>query len=300
MIRLFFLGLLGISLPVCADALQSSRHAMLPNDFTITWVFADTPPFHIERPAFPNQLGICDGVMEEVIKATPHITHKKRLLPHLRIQQLMDAGKPVCYPCMIHRSQATERAQYAKPHVVYPPFKVIVHKDNAKKITESFGSPIDIQSLLNSREWVMSRQASRKFGSVLQPILESSLANEKSLMVYTSADANISAMKMIELGRADYGIEYPSNLPYLQSSGLENLTALDIALKNETFKLGAIGCSAKGGKYTETALGIINQALDEQVLNSPDYSKHLDYWFSETMPNYFELYEEHVLNNQLH
>ncbi|NVK25256.1 MAG: hypothetical protein HWE10_10045 [Gammaproteobacteria bacterium] len=102
-------------------------------------------------------------------------------------------------------------------------------------------------------------------------------------------------MKMIDMKRADYGIEYPSHLPYFKTKGITELVALDIELKNDDFKLGAIGCSASAGEFTDNALFIINKALKDSILQSSSYSEHLNYWFHNSTPNYQQQYQERVV-----
>ncbi|NVK25257.1 MAG: hypothetical protein HWE10_10050 [Gammaproteobacteria bacterium] len=145
-----------------SQASEPEQTLNTPKDFTITWLYSDTGPFHIKESNKNGVTGICDGIITEIIKAIPHINHIKRLLPIARIQQLMDEGEPVCYPCMIHRKQATSRARYANPNALYPPFKVIVHKENAEAFIKDFGNPINFDALVNDEKWLMVRQIGRK------------------------------------------------------------------------------------------------------------------------------------------
>lgn len=274
--------------------------AIATEKFKITWVKSDSPPFNIASGDELVGKGICDGVMDEIIAAAPHIDFDIYLMPQTRFSKLMDSGAKVCYACMIHREKATSRATYSIPNIIYPPYVIATTPAMAEKIKEKFGEPVDLALLANDESFRLGRDSERRFDSNIQALLEESKAYKYSVVLFNETGAMTALMRMMEMGRLDYLIDYPSNFTYLNATLNIPLTTIAIKQNEGKFVKGAIGCATSApDNFAQEALERINNVLKNKVLKSPSYLAHLNFWMSGSFSDYLAVYEEVVVNSQL-
>lgn len=284
----FVLFLLVILLPW-----QSAAQGKL----AITWATNDAAPFYILSGPLKHR-GICDLILMEAITRLPSVDHKVLELPHSRIGKLMDAGENVCFPCMIHRNESTDRAHYSNPTAVYPPHALIVREAQRAQIIKQFGNPISLKTILESDKYLFGRHAGRRFGKILDPIFDAS--NKTDDIVNSNAQfSTISVLKLIELNRADYTIDYP---PILKSYNLTeggNLSLIPIKENFEFPVVGAVGCSAQApNRFAKQAISKIHSVLPD-ILSSQEYQAGLQFWFEDIGPQYSRWYNELVVNHAI-
>lgn len=279
---------------LCLYSFNNAVNAADP--FKIIWLKSDTPPFSILEPGPMFNQGTCDGLLKALIKAMPDIKHEEQVLPQSRIGKLMDEGAPVCYPCMFFREQATSRATYSIPAYIYPPFVVVTSSANAQKIRKKYGEPVDINALMQDELFQYGRMPARKFGAILDPIINSSGAYENSVVTFIS-NSPIAALYDLALkSRIDYFIEYPVSITHLHKQGYQGLSTINIKQLDNFLTKGAVGCSSTASHaFAETALSKINTALRETVLQSPSYQAFYNQWMSPSIPNYQQLFIEEIL-----
>ncbi|WP_199609665.1 hypothetical protein [Flocculibacter collagenilyticus] len=301
----FYLVLIALTQPTYAQAItqtspqentQANKQANT-NSLKITWMISDSPPFHITQPKPPFSHGICDLLVEKLIAASPYLKHKRVVLPQNRIHKKLASGEPVCFPCMIHRKKATAVADYSIPTTLYPAFSVIVAKDRLAAFTQRYGASISIAKLLNDRRFTLGRSSARRYGPILQPILDDSWAYNHGVVTYSFEKSTLTTLNLLSKRRADYVIDYPTSHKYHEAEFNYKMQVLPIKELENTYTLGAVGCSTTApNNFANDALANINQALEEHVLNDPEYIMHLNFWMSDYIKNYTQQYIEKVVN----
>lgn len=227
--------------------------------------------------------------------ALPDIQHEILPLPYSRISKLLEAGEKVCFPCMIHKPQANQKAQYSQPVIIYPPHVLITTATTKRRLLYKYGEPIPLQQLLADNNYLLALHKSRRFGDTLQPLLDANPA-PSNRMLNSNADLGpTTLLRMVSLERAEYTIDYPSILRFynLQNTALE---AIDIAENQQERVLGAIGCSASApDDFAKRALAQINPALKRQVLHNPEYKQRMSRWFGQHNKDYWSNYKQLIL-----
>lgn len=270
--------------------------AIANQKFKITWVKSDSHPFNIARGSNLVGQGICDGVMNEIIKAAPEIDFDTYVMPQVRFSKLMDDGAKVCFACMIHRDEPTSRATYSIPNIIYPPYVIATTPDIAKLIKLKYGDPVDLSHLMADELLQFGRDSGRKFDSDIQGIVANSEAYKRSVVIFNERGAVTALMRMMGLGRIDYLIDYPSNIKYLNTEVKMPIEMLAIKQVASKYIKGAIGCSTTApDNFAHEALARINAILKDRVLQSPTYIKHLDFWMSSSFSDYISMYEEIIV-----
>ncbi|WP_448212797.1 hypothetical protein [Colwellia sp. MEBiC06753] len=262
------------------------------DDFKITWLISDSPPFNISSPGPLYNKGICDGVVNEVIAAMPDVEFELLSLPQPRVSKVMDEGEKVFFPCMIHRSQNNARASYSTPMMLYPPFVIITLANTAKHIIDKYSDSVDLTQLMNDESFQFGYGSGRRFDDNIQSIVEQSLAYKKAAISYNSEGAMSSLVQMMSKDRVDYIIDYPSNIQYFNTIYDSSLVAISIKQTQGKVIKGAIGCASQAvDNFAGKAIALINKALYDKVLTNPSYVEHLLFWMASTVPNYQALYQ---------
>ncbi len=262
--------------------------------FKIDWLLPNSPPFYIADN--PDEIGLCEALVKKLNVALPQVEQNLFIMPQTRINKMMRDGEKVCFPCMIYRKQNNALATFSNPTIIYPPFSIVAKTDTANKIKEKYGSILDITLLTNDQNWILGREGARRYGEVLQPILESSQAYQNSAMTYTSKESTTALIKMLQKERVDYIIEYPVNINYQKSIGYNNLKTLEIKQLKNNFIYGAVGCSSTAkDDFAIKAVSAINQALNNSVLTDDEYIKQIKRWMSGAVFNYEEQYKQHIV-----
>lgn len=254
----------------------------------IQWLINDAPPFFIFSGEHKNQ-GICDITLGYIKKALPEIEHEELILPHTRLGKVLDDGAMACFPCMIKRGTGTKRAIYSSPTVVYPPHVLVTtshffHKNEFHQMDD-----ISLQDLLTNNNFIMAKHGGRKFGIVLDEVLQKYSDKADELILRNESKSTTSILEMLRLGRADFSIEYPAIINYYNVSQTEPLHTIKIHENRDTPVAGAIGCSTNApDNFAQRALLEINSALTQIVIDTT-YQQQVSQWFStdETYNNWY-------------
>lgn len=245
----------------------------------IQWLVNDAPPFFILAGEHQQQ-GICDVTLAHLKKALPEIEHETLILPHTRLSKYLDEGAKACFPCMIKRSHATDRAMYSRATVVYPPHVLVTAKPFALSQKLNRRTPVSLQQLLVQENAIFAKHGGRKFGSVLDAILSQYSDEADELILRNEGRSTTSILDMLRLGRADFSIEYPAIVNYYNVSQQQHLQAFRIVENGDTPVAGAVGCSASApDDFARKALANIDTALAAIVVDKV-YQKQVTQWFS--------------------
>lgn len=255
----------------------------------IQWLLNDAPPFFILTGEHKNQ-GICDVTLDYLKKALPEIEHDELVLPHTRLGKVLDDGAMACFPCMIKRGQGTKRAIYSNPTVVYPPHVLVATDNFFKKNDFHQLDNLSLQELLKNHNFILAKHGGRKFGIVLDEVLQRYSDKADELILRNEGRSTTSILEMLRLGRADFSIEYPAIVNYYNVAQTEPLQTIKIHENHDTPVAGAIGCSTSApDNFAQRALHEINAALTQIVMDKT-YQQRVTQWFNtdETYNNWYQ------------
>lgn len=239
----------------------------------LSWAINTAPPFHIVGGTFDQQ-GICDALLRSIKKQLPGLTHQILVMPQTRIHQALNNKEPLCFPCMIHRTQATETAVFSLPTHGYRPQGVITRKALAHHFSQQFGSPLVLAHLLADKTFKLGLAAGRRYGE-LEAVLE---PYRKKALVRSGDDSPVALLNMIQSGRIDFTLDYDIILTYLNKTAPEQAKGLvHVPLAELTKPIaGAVGCS--NSDWGRQQVELINTVLPK-VKTDPEFKKSLKLWF---------------------
>ncbi len=271
-----------------------------PQEIEIYWLQSDAPPFHFPAADHGGQNGLCDKLVDELIRLTPQFQHIKQTLPQARIGRYFREGKNACFPCMIFQPQRQSLALQSEITAVYPPLAVITDRQRSKEIIARHGEPVNLRSLLNDDRLVYGQSVARKFSKEIQALREAGKPKGKSALNYRANDQAEVLGELIASGRIDYGIDYPFVKDYFNTKHNDNLLQ-SIAIEGYQEKLvhGAIGCAALAeNQFAEKVLSTINPLLREKILPSATYREHQAKWLGRYFEDFPATYRREVLKQR--
>lgn len=262
----------------------------------ILWLQSATPPFHIEKSEQDPLGGLCDNLVDQLIENLPSIKHSRAVIPQKRIGKYMDEGQPACFPCMIYKEQATTRATFSVPTAIYPAFGIITTKNNAKKITQRHGEPVNLISLLTDRRFIYGKSEARKFTDILNQITFNTKSSERTSFSTSSDNETNVVIDRLDHDYIDYTIDYPFIADYFKNE-YKSVTALAIDNQQEQWVFGAVGCSTSApNNFAKHVIKKVNHVLKNKVLNSQQYQKSQEKWLKPSIENFSKRYEQYILN----
>lgn len=263
----------------------------------ITWLKIDAPPFSIAQDE--GQSGICDLLIDELVARTPNYNHKVITLPQLRLRAFFEQGQNVCAPCLIKRTN-TPVVRFSVSTNVYPQLSVISTEEKKSSLTQKHQDPIALQSLFADKDFRYGQAKGRKYTHWVQGLLDNIKDNDTVSFNYRSTDQAAVLGDMLINNRIDYGIDYPFIADYYNKlKGKDVLASTRILGTENEFVLGAIGCSEQApGQFAQSFLNEINTILVNDILPSEKYRQHQNSWLGHYFSNYFQLYDEQLLNKK--
>lgn len=259
----------------------------------INWATIESSPLFISSGKFAHQ-GICDSLVNELIKAMPGTKHTLTPLPNLRLKKKMDDNEKLCYPCFIHRTIPLRNVLLSSPTTVYLPHVLIMLEKNRDSFIQDFGNLVSLETLIQSRKYMMGHQSGRKFSPSLQNILDSHIGRD--MEIPSEVGSTTSLMKQVDLERVDFIIDYPIMLSFYNKTSQRPFSWLPIQENSGQVVLGAVGCSGpKDDNFKYDAIRKINAILPK-ILASQSYQNAINKWFVKFDPDYLNKYRKHLLN----
>lgn len=259
--------------------LTSSVSAVSREPEKITWLINDAPPFFIVSG--PHQdTGICDTTLTYLEKALPDIQHERIRLPHTRIGKVLDEGMKACFPCMIKRSAATSRARFSNATVVYPPHVLVTshHKSGDARFIGK--DEVTLSQLLDDKSLIFAKHADRLFGSHVDAVLSTSGDKKRRIILRNEGKSTTSVLRLLQIGRADFTIEYPAIVNYFNASNQPQLIQWTMTENQYQPVVGAVGCAASApDDFAVSALNAINRAL-RNIMQQEKYQQEVSRWFN--------------------
>jgi len=240
----------------------------------ITWLAYNKPPANILEGKFKG-LGFINLAQNELVKALPQYNHIDQQVTVGRFLHNLKLKKDACV-FGLHKS--TEREQYilfSEPALFHPNVRILITKNKAQQL--NLHGVLDLTELLGKHNLTTNLIESRSYGKIIDLIIKDFTKN----VFYRSSHSNSALFKMLDRGRFDFMITYPS---------AANFALNNIELKNEYVLLpikgiplyvsSAIGCSkTEWGKQT---IESINNALN-QVVKTKAYFEALSFWIEDNV-----------------
>ncbi|MBS3798933.1 hypothetical protein [Pseudoalteromonas sp. BDTF-M6] len=264
---------------------------------SITWLLLDAPPFSMPDDSPID--GVCDRVVDEVIKRTPQFEHRRQRVPQARIRQALQDGKAVCHPCMIKRANSA-LVRYSLPTQIYPPLRVITTTEQQQTLTRAHGNPISLHSLFADPALRYGQSVARKYSDAIELLKENIQTRQAITLNYRGQDQAAALGDMLHNKRIDYGIDYPFVADYYNDiSAAKVLATTNISGVMDELVNGAIGCAEKANNdFAKDVLEVINSILTEEILPSLDYRQHQERWLGHYFENFNASYEQHILTKK--
>lgn len=277
-INLCFVGLLLDS--ETAVAAQTSTVKSKP---VIVWGVNSAPPFHILKGPYQHQ-GICDVLIEAVHRQLPQYRKKIVVMPQPRISEALKDREQLCFPCMIHPMQPSDRASFTEPTHSYRPHQIITTVAVAKRLQQRYPQPIPLELLLADPDFKFGYPKGRRFGT-LQPLIERFAISNPPFT--RSGDEGVAAiLDMMTVGRIDYTLDYAMASHYGELLHPKvHFVLLPIAENQHQVVLGGIGCGTNA--WSAQLIGDINQKID-LIRQDPEFLNILKRWQQARDPDYLQ------------
>lgn len=257
----------------------------------ILWLQFDFPPYEIASGENKNQ-GQIDRIRSLIIERLPQYKHQTpTLVNQARMDRLL-RQKNSCHMSLLKPEQAKPHLVYSKPHMTGPPHHIISSEKNSPNFYRN-GEPIPLEQLLQNRELLLSIP-SRSMGNLLN---ETFAKYKQSISIRESSNVGSDFFTLIEKGRIDYTIEYPSSIVNWNRDHPNNkLVAIPIQELKAYYPIGYAACSnsALGKKVIRD----INNNF-EALLQAEDYiENYLLYLYPENIHSQLrQQYQDSVFNH---
>lgn len=278
-ISICFVGLLFDSETAAAAQTASVKRKPL-----IVWGVNSAPPFHILKGPYQDQ-GMCDVLIEAVHRQLPQYRKKIVVMPQPRISEALKDREQLCFACMIHPMQPSDRASFTLPTHIYRPHQIITTAVVAKRLQQRYPLPIPLERLLADPDFKFGYPKGRRFGT-LQPLIESFAVSHPPFT--RSGDEGVAAiLDMMVAGRVDYTLDYAMASHYVELLHPNvQFVLLPIAENQHQVVLGGIGCGTNA--WSAQLIGDINQKIDH-IRQDPEFLNILKRWQQAKDPDYFEV-----------
>ncbi|MDN3919688.1 TIGR02285 family protein [Roseateles violae] len=190
-----------------AGAPGAGRAAEAPRVDSITWLSADPPAAADERPSG----GLADRLVGFVANQWPAPRHQiVQANPKRSWQKLLD-GEPVCLVSVV-RTPEREKQAYFTNTQIGPPLQLIVRREKLAALPRNAAGEVLLARLLADERLRGALVEGRSYGSHIDAQLAQRPAQNRSISFYAANDFGSKMLPMLDIGRADYTIEYAISL----------------------------------------------------------------------------------------
>jgi len=180
--------------------------------------------------------------------------------------------------CVFGLHKDIEREQYilfSDPALFHPNVRVLITKEKAQRF--GLKGTLDLTDLLGKYKLTTNLIESRSYGKIIDLIVKGYQSN----VFYRSSHSNSALFQMLDRGRFDFMITYPSAANYaLKNLPLKNEYVLLPIKGIPLFVSSAIGCSKT--QWGEQVIKDINVAL-KQVVRTQLYFDALSFWIEDNV-----------------
>lgn len=259
-----------------AGGLASSGQSAFAEQPEIVWYFPDLPPHYIVDGPHRGE-GFHDMALQQVIIPNlPGYTHKVRVVPMLRLLQIMKTEANACAPSAVRSAEREQYMRFSRPDLVMLPPGLFVRRSDEARLSaflDARGNLI-LEKLLADGRFRMGMPDGRRYGEKIDKLL-GAYDGKRNLYTLKSQDAEKSLVQMVSLSRIDGVFGYPYEATYhLNSTGVEKKEELKFFRLSEQpdYTLSQVAC-AKGKLGDE-----VIKKLDAQLSEPAVQAKLQDYY----------------------
>lgn len=194
----------------------------------VRWAIADGPPYHMEssrnaRRARDLGDGMLDLLIAGVAQHAPEMRHQFVVMSRPRMWRAMQAGEPLCYADAFRTAERLRFAHFT-PATPPLPMVLVVRKGQLGDVGE-----VSLATVLARKDLRGVFESERSYGVTLDALI----ANAGPHVGILPLPDTPQLLRMLEAGRMDYLVEYPTAVQYLHEQ-LKPRPALDfLALREE-------------------------------------------------------------------
>lgn len=237
----------------------------------IVWSKPHWPPYYIAEG--PNTgKGHLDQLLNFIAKQNPDLSFDSI---HSEIGQLDFRGKVLEKTCngAVLRTKEREQSAYFSAFYLQPPVQIIMRTKDWKRSYYEAKVISFKQLLASSAHGVFS--SGRSYGDSLNVLLKANIKNDN--VSFFARSESLSLLSLVSLGRADYTLEYPEVIRYIQDEKLLNepLTAIEVEEQRAPYVV-YIACPKNAwGKKTLT---LLDKAV-QKAAATQEFKKLMEEWY---------------------
>lgn len=255
----------------------------------IVWSKPHWPPYYIAEGPDTGK-GHLDQLLNLIARQNKDLTFDS---VHSEIGQLDFRGKVLEKTCngAVLKTKEREQSAYFSAFYLQPPVQVIVRaKDWKKNFFEA--KVISFKQLLSSPfRGVFS--SGRSYGEALNPLIKENIKNHQ--ISFLSRTESLSLLSLVSLGRADYTLEYPEVIRYMQNEKLlgEPLVSMEVEEQRTPYVV-YIACPKND--WGKRIILLLDQAV-QKAAATPEFKKMMEEWYPSSVQSRFreefdEFYEK--------
>lgn len=173
----------------------------------IDWYVRDWPPFNIQQGEDAGQ-GSYDLMLGQLIAAIPQYPHRQMFATLTKRQQLMQQNIPHCLFGVLKSAERQEKMLFSNIAFYSPALRLVAKADHPLWQANDVGAAIELAALLQ-QPWSGMVEYKRLYPAHVQQF------SGKLLQV---SGSSTDLVAMLNIGRADYVIEYPDRIHWLANN----------------------------------------------------------------------------------
>ena len=254
----------------------------------IVWYAYDQPPAYIVSGEFANK-GFINQALKLLTEAMPNYHHSYEHHSLDRVINALKTDRKVCFFGLFSTEERREFAYFSDYSLMHNNLQVLIPLKTAKRL--SLANSVDVSALFNEYKLTVGIIGKRSYGDFIDTILK----QHKNLTFIRTSSSTKHLFKMLDHGRFDFMISYPSAINFAMTSILLNQEYTFLTIEGvPDFISGHIACSKTDwGKRIITE---INEVLPK-VKNTTEYLEALSYWIKNN--DNFEAYKAYYYNDFL-
>ena len=247
-----------ISLNICADE----------NIQKITWYAYDQPPAYIFSGEYADK-GFINQSLKILTEAMPNYQHSYEQHSLNRVFHALKTNKKVCFFGLFKTKERSAFAYFSDYSLMHNNLQVLLPLKVAQRLNIS--KSIDLSELFNKHKLTVGVIGKRSYGDLIDSILKE---NAEFTFIRTSSSTK-HLFKMLDHGRFDFMISYPSAINYAMKSILLEQAYTFLKIEGiPAFISGHIACSQT--EWGKNVITDINKVLPK-VKNTSAYLEALYY-----------------------
>ncbi|WP_281557982.1 TIGR02285 family protein [Thalassomonas sp. RHCl1] len=239
----------------------------------ITWRTIDWPPFYILDAENKGQ-GIYDQLISKLASGLPEYKHYRLKMNTIRAQKLLSAGKKICHPSTIKKTENQENFQLSLLNSIVLPHRIIIRASKADLLPK--GKSLSLKALfkINSLRIGVSEDS---YTQTINHIVNQN-KNQPNVLINNNYDVLIT---LLLNNRLDVIIQYPVVFSYRARQAAVSDKFLTYLIDEEaasSYIPVYIACPKN--EWGKKLITKINKILIEESL-SPSFLHSRLYWYGE-------------------